>query len=398
MAYEKTLWKDRQGAGLNRYTKSGETGASVYLSNTPDSVTERGTDFSAENMNHIEQGISDAHEAAAALDGKIDESARLLTESDNALGGRIDGVNTALQGFMDGVMESIQDHQTLATVSRADLIGGVSNLPTGVIYICNDDVGNGVEFRSMFIGGENGKALEVFRRTLTPPPVLAPSASPGGGYYEAAQNVTLTCPTPGAKIYYTVNGGEPKTSGVLYAGQITISQTARLRAAATLNSVWSPELDITYDIQTQVATPTASHEGGIYFTPISVTLTCETSGAQIRYTLDGSGPTASSPLYSDPVNVNASLTLKAKAFKAGMADSDILTEIYTLESGTPGMEGYYAFKSWFIQNATYNGDGYYSMTTDELGLGMASAVLEYMANGWLYMYPVSDVVFITFIS
>jgi hypothetical protein len=63
--YEKTEWKARKGANLNRFEKSQETNRSVILTNVPSSVTEQGTPFSAENMNKIEQGIFDAHEMLA---------------------------------------------------------------------------------------------------------------------------------------------------------------------------------------------------------------------------------------------------------------------------------------------------------------------------------------------
>jgi hypothetical protein len=219
-------------------------------------------------------------------------------------------------------------------VSREDLVSGESDLATGVIYVCIDDVGNGIELRSMFVGDEDGKALEVFRRTLTPPSVEMPSASPNGGTFDAAQNVTLTCPTPGAQIRYTTDGSDPKTSGILYAGPIAVSQTTRLRAAATLNSVWSPELDKTYTIK--VATPAASYANGTYIADsISVALSCATAGAQIRYTTNGADPTAGSALYSSPIAINESTTLKAKAFKAGLEDSDVLTKMYALKAATP---------------------------------------------------------------
>ncbi|MDR1836413.1 MAG: hypothetical protein LBQ89_02025, partial [Treponema sp.] len=66
MAYTKTVWKARQGTGLNRFNKTQETDDAVNLTNAPLTVTIPGTPFSEENMNHIEQGIEDAHEGIAA--------------------------------------------------------------------------------------------------------------------------------------------------------------------------------------------------------------------------------------------------------------------------------------------------------------------------------------------
>jgi hypothetical protein len=80
MAYTKTEWKARQGTGLNRFTENERSGDAFLLTNTPYSVTEPGTSFSAENMNHIEQGISDAHEAITAVDEK---AAQINTKVDS---------------------------------------------------------------------------------------------------------------------------------------------------------------------------------------------------------------------------------------------------------------------------------------------------------------------------
>jgi len=66
MAYVKTDWKARQGRNLNKFTKYQETGNTVILENTPDSITEPGTSFNVERMKKIEQGIYDEHELVAA--------------------------------------------------------------------------------------------------------------------------------------------------------------------------------------------------------------------------------------------------------------------------------------------------------------------------------------------
>jgi hypothetical protein len=66
MAYTKMDWKARKGVNLNKFLKLNETAATVILDNAPDAITVPGTPFSEENMNHIEQGVYDAHELVAA--------------------------------------------------------------------------------------------------------------------------------------------------------------------------------------------------------------------------------------------------------------------------------------------------------------------------------------------
>ena len=50
----------------------------------------------------------------------------------------------------------------------------------------------------------------------------------------------------------------------------------------------------------------------------SVTISTATASATVRYTTDGSEPTESSTVASGTIAVNASQTLKAKAFRGGM--------------------------------------------------------------------------------
>jgi hypothetical protein len=69
MAYNKTQWKKRVCETPDKFAKSQETPTSVVLTNTPGAVSEPGTLFSIDNMNKIEQGIFDAHEAVAGEKG-----------------------------------------------------------------------------------------------------------------------------------------------------------------------------------------------------------------------------------------------------------------------------------------------------------------------------------------
>jgi len=65
MAYAKTNWQAREGEGLNRFLKQGESPSEVTLVNQPTSISNPGTPFSTSNMNKIEEGIYAAHKLAA---------------------------------------------------------------------------------------------------------------------------------------------------------------------------------------------------------------------------------------------------------------------------------------------------------------------------------------------
>ena len=81
--------------------------------------------------------------------------------------------------------------------------------------------------------------------------------------------------------------------------------------------------------QETVAMPTFNPVSGSYFDPQSVTITCATEGATIRYTTDGTDPTESSEVFSSALTISETTTVKAKGFKAGYTPSSIATAVYT---------------------------------------------------------------------
>lgn len=86
---------------------------------------------------------------------------------------------------------------------------------------------------------------------------------------------------------------------------------------------------------TTVSTPTASIAAGTYATNQTVSLKDATSGVSIYYTLDGTTPTASSKLYSSPIMVSSTTTLKAVAIDSSGNSSSVLSVLYTIsQSGT----------------------------------------------------------------
>jgi beta-glucanase (GH16 family) len=69
---------------------------------------------------------------------------------------------------------------------------------------------------------------------------------------------------------------------------------------------------------------------------VVVTLASSTSGATIYYTLDGTTPTTSSPVYEAPFLVASNLTVKAIATASGDTNSSVTTQAFTpnIPSGT----------------------------------------------------------------
>ncbi len=62
--------------------------------------------------------------------------------------------------------------------------------------------------------------------------VSAPMMSTAPGSYDGAQQITLSCETAGAAIYFTTDGTEPTQSSAQYTGAIPMDKTGIIRAKA----------------------------------------------------------------------------------------------------------------------------------------------------------------------
>lgn len=95
------------------------------------------------------------------------------------------------------------------------------------------------------------------------------------------------------------------------------------------HKIWFRNIKIrTLALAQPLAVPTVSPKGGTFAGPVEVRLSVAVVGAAVHYTLDGSAPTASSPVYSAPIMVTRSQTLKAIAVRTGYASSAVRTEEY----------------------------------------------------------------------
>jgi uncharacterized repeat protein (TIGR03806 family) len=76
--------------------------------------------------------------------------------------------------------------------------------------------------------------------------------------------------------------------------------------------------------------PSFSLAAGNYSKPIELTLRCDVPGATIRYTLDGSKPTTSDAVYTEPIRLSGPTTVRAKAFKPGFTKSVTAQETFII--------------------------------------------------------------------
>ncbi|MBP7796975.1 MAG: SBBP repeat-containing protein [Elusimicrobiales bacterium] len=193
--------------------------------------------------------------------------------------------------------------------------------------------------------------------TIEEKTVATPTFSPEGGTYATAQSVTISCATSGATIRYTTDGSNPsEVAGTIYTSEIIINKTTTLKAIA-YKTDWATSSVATATYTFQVATPTFSPGGGTYKTQQSVTISCATSGATIRYTTDGSNPSKTAgTIYTSEIIISKTTTLKAIAYKTDWATSSVATATYTI-----------TYTIWTRQIGTSVNDYAYAVAVDTSG-------------------------------
>src|SRR5262249_15117652 len=128
--------------------------------------------------------------------------------------------------------------------------------------------------------------------------VATPTFTPAPGTYNAAQTVSIITATAGATIKFTVDGSTPSATSPLCTGPMSVPTTRTLKALATktgmANSAVATGLYTITMVTGTVATPTFTPAPGAYNAAQTVSISTATAGAMIKFTVDGSTPTAAS--------------------------------------------------------------------------------------------------------
>lgn len=159
--------------------------------------------------------------------------------------------------------------------------------------------------------------------------------APGGRYYSAPGSATLPgisqpviasedtetgrlvtlWADEGTTIYYTTDGTAPTAQSAVYTGPFPLEEavTVKAFAAYALNGGRSRVSELTLDLP-QLQAPVITLENG---------QAVISADGEVRYTLDGSDPTADSECYAGPVPLPANTVIRAVALRPGYRDSAV---------------------------------------------------------------------------
>ncbi|HOF01004.1 MAG TPA: chitobiase/beta-hexosaminidase C-terminal domain-containing protein [Spirochaetota bacterium] len=174
--------------------------------------------------------------------------------------------------------------------------------------------------------------------------------TPSITYDSGTKKVSITHTDSSADIKYSVDN---QASWISYSIPIDLTQTAVVYAKAAKSGFFDSDVVSEYCLVTlpTAATPKISLSSGTYNPPVSLTIACSTSGAALRYTTDGSEPTASSSVYSGAITLLQSAVVRVKAYKEGYNPSLEATNVYTIQAEPPTIS---PTNNTFVSEVTVN--------------------------------------------
>lgn len=183
------------------------------------------------------------------------------------------------------------------------------------------------------VAGESSEPKEIVLEQVKVTPL---TISPSTNDISVSNNIEISTATVDSTIYYTLDGTDPTDESTKYTGAFKLSKGSKtVKAVAFKGELEASEvLSQDYTVNDGVATPVISPDSGTYSVDQTVTMTCDTTGATIYYTLDGSTPTDSSTEYTGAFTLDTvkDYTVKAKAFKDAKESSTAVAE-YTISNG-----------------------------------------------------------------
>ena len=127
----------------------------------------------------------------------------------------------------------------------------------------------------LYVTNKNAQVveLELTYEYVAPSAVATPTFNLADGYYVGTQNVTISCETDGATIYYTTDGSTPSASNGTQGTSVSISATTTLKAIAIKDEDSSSVAEATYTILTPLTTMQAIYDANTTSTAKKVAIT-----------------------------------------------------------------------------------------------------------------------------
>ena len=145
--------------------------------------------------------------------------------------------------------------------------------------------------------------------------------TPVMAFDETKKQLTITCATTDAKIFYTIGGETPSATSIEYTGALTLTDNKEIKAIAISSDCLNSSVASYKPTYFSCAPVTVEYDGR------SVKFACTTDGAAIYYTTNGYTPSDDSDKYDgNAVILDGISTVKAVAIKSNLNNATVTFE------------------------------------------------------------------------
>jgi hypothetical protein len=172
--------------------------------------------------------------------------------------------------------------------------------------------------------GASNNGIYLFKKVENQNAVATPTIEPDGGAFVSSQEVSISCTTADATIYYTLDGNTPTANSTQYTGKFSITETTTVKAIAVKadmsNSSVATAVFTKVVPLTNIAALTTKTETGTYYVTLTNAVVTFANGNN-AYIQDESGAVA---MYKS-----------GHTLKAGDVLNGIATITYQVRNGNP---------------------------------------------------------------
>lgn len=282
-------------------------------------------------------------------------------------------VSAALQNSADNILPG---SFLFANLPAASLYTGLIARTLDTNPVIGPVFSNGVQWLPLY--NQTSGVLQISSGSPQP-------TGTNGSAYSSQLTVTGAIGTPVWSLVsqYAVTGTANtfavSSTGVLACASPTNNSVTAIVVQVGTATQSPVQITLTVQIQASVtpaATPTFSPVAGTYTGVQTVTISCSTGSSTIYYTTNGATPTTSSAVYTTPVTVAASGTLKAIATAAGFTQSAVGSAAYTINFNPIGIN----FAAGGASALSYEGFPVFQDHTRSSRWNSGSQAVD--ANGW----------------
>ncbi|WP_289293609.1 MULTISPECIES: chitobiase/beta-hexosaminidase C-terminal domain-containing protein [Bacteroides] len=207
---------------------------------------------------------------------------------------------------------------------------------------------------STWTGDAEGYSTTIDGMTISYTKGGSPAVAPSADHIRVYKGATLTVKSANGEAITSIviNCTEKKYCADIIVGGETLTanttdntitwtgNVSEFVAKSDIAQIRIKSIVISYGKPAAVATPAFSPNGGTYYEAQNVIISCSTADATIHYTIDGTEPTTASTVYTAPIKVETTTTIKAIASK-GNDLSDVASATYNMAVSVDNIAKFY---------------------------------------------------------